>query len=278
MDDAQNNVCSNQSTSRSHYKVGCVSYLNAKPLIAGLDQAYPNIDVRYDVPSNLLDDLLTDQVDIALCPVVDYFRSELPLKIVPVGGICSRARTLTVCLFSKTPIEQLTEIHADTDSHTSVNLLRVIMAKQYNQHPNIVNFDARASIGDTPKAMLLIGDKVVTSSPKAVQYPYQLDLGQAWAKLTGLPFMFATWLAKEKTNLGDLPQWLNKNRKRNQPRCHDLAKKYAHEHGWPQSLAYDYLTKNLHYDVGEKELAAMKLFAQYLYELKLIDQVRDLNL
>lgn len=278
MDDAQNSVCSNQSTNRSQFKVGCVSYLNAKPLIAGLDQSYPNIDVKYDVPSNLLDDLLDDQVDIALCPVVDYFRSELPLKIVPVGGICSQDRTLTVCLFSKTPIEQLTEIHADTDSHTSVNLLRVIMAKQYQQQPTIINFDARKSMKQLPNAMLLIGDKVVTSSPKAVQYPYQLDLGQAWAQLTGLPFMFATWLAKEQTKLGDLPLWLNKNRKRNQPRCHDLAQKYAHEHGWPESLAYDYLTKNLHYDVGEKELAAMKLFAEYLFELNLIQQVRDLNL
>ena len=40
-----------------------------------------------------------------------------------------------------------------------------------------------------PQAMLLIGDKVVTASPPATDYPHQLDLGEAWKTLTGLPFV-----------------------------------------------------------------------------------------
>jgi chorismate dehydratase len=259
------------------YRVGCVSYLNSKPLIAGLTATHPSVHVRYDVPSKLLDDLLADKVDIALCPVVDYFRSPELLKVVPVGGICSKGHTLTVCLFSRTPIEQLTEIHADTDSHTSVNLLRVIMAKRYKQNVTIVPYNTRHAEPLTPNAMLLIGDKVVTDSPKAVEYPYQLDLGQAWAALTGLPFMFATWLAKQDTSLGDLPQWMSENLKRNQPRRSELASEFANQHGWPEALAYEYLTENLHYEVGPKELKAMQLFATHLHELKLLETLRPLK-
>lgn len=265
------------SQSKHQYRVGCVSYLNSKPLIAGLTTAHPSVHVRYDVPSHLLDDLLADKVDVALCPVADYFNSPTPLKIVPSGGICSRDHTLTVCLFSRSPIEELKAIHADTDSHTSVNLLRVIMAKQYLQTVEIIPYNTRSKDDLTPNAMLLIGDKVVTESPKAVAYPYQLDLGAAWARMTGLPFMFATWLAKEETDLGELPRWLSDNLDHNLKHREALAKEFAQRHGWPDVLAHEYLTKNLHYQVGREELEAMELFARYLYELHLIDKPQTLT-
>lgn len=258
------------------YRVGCVSYLNSKPLIAGLTTAHPSVHVRYDVPSHLLSDLLAGEVDVALCPVADYFHCRTPLKIVPSGGICSKDHTLTVCLFSRTPIEELKQIHADTDSHTSVNLLRVIMAKQYLQTVEIIPFNTRSKEKLDPNAMLLIGDKVVTESPKAVEYPYQLDLGAAWARMTGLPFMFATWLAKQDTDLGQLPRWLGDNLEHNLPRRAEIAEEFAVRHGWPQALAMEYLTENLHYKVGQPELDAMKLFGRYLHELHLIDAVQEL--
>ncbi|MAX25131.1 MAG: hypothetical protein CMJ19_11570 [Phycisphaeraceae bacterium] len=266
------------SQTEHDYRVGCVSFLNSKPLIAGLTTAYPSVHVRYDVPSHLLADLLDDKVDVALCPVVDYFTSPTPLKLVPCGGICSRDHTLTVCLFSRTPIEELTEIHADTDSHTSVNLLRVIMAKQYLQSVNIVPFNRHKEADLSPNAMLLIGDKVVTESPKAVEYPYQLDLGAAWARMTGLPFMFATWLAKEEKDLGQLSHWMNEILEYNMSRREAIAAEFAQRHGWPQALAHEYMTKNLHYEVGKDELAAMELFGKYMHELKLIESPRPVTL
>ena len=69
------------------WRVGCVSYLNAKPLIHGMEEAADaaRARARYDVPSRLLDDLLSGAVDVALCPVIDYFRSPRPLVVVPSG-------------------------------------------------------------------------------------------------------------------------------------------------------------------------------------------------
>lgn len=265
------------SSSNHDYRVGCVSYLNSKPLIAGLTTSHPSVHVRYDVPSHLLEDLLAGEVDVALCPVADYFNTTEPLKIVPAGGICSRDHTLTVCLFSRSPIEELKEIYADTDSHTSVNLLRVIMAKQYLQSVKIIPYNTRSKDMLTPNAMLLIGDKVVSESPKAVEYPYQLDLGAAWARMTGLPFMFAIWLAKEETDLGDLPRWLSENLEHNLEHREALAREFALRHGWPEALALEYLTKNLHYQVGREELDAMTLFGKYLHELHIIDTPRPLT-
>ena len=61
-------------------RIGCVGYLNAKPLIDGLEGLADPV-VRLDVPSALLEDLQRREVDIALCPVIDYYRSTEPLVI-----------------------------------------------------------------------------------------------------------------------------------------------------------------------------------------------------
>ncbi len=267
------------------YRIGCVSYLNAKPLIAGIEQFSPQVNVQYDVPSRLLSDLLQGQVDLALCPVIDYFQSTDPLQIVPVGCISSQRQTLTVRLFSQCPIDQITEVHADTDSRTSVMLLQIIMAAQYNCPIHIIPFcanpfqspkPARKIPSEGPQSMLLIGDKVVTNSPKAITYPYQLDLGEAWANLTELPFVFAVWMTREGTDLGDLPQQLEQTRLANHQRIEALVEEFASVHDWPDDLAMRYFTKHLQYQLEQPERQAIERFGQMLVQQDLLEQTKPL--
>ncbi|MCC7146072.1 MAG: hypothetical protein IT443_06465, partial [Phycisphaeraceae bacterium] len=129
-------------------RVGCVSFLNSKPLIDSFEKVSPadrDVQVRYDVPSRLLDDLENSQVDIALCPVIDYFRSCLDLLIVPVGGIACRGPTLTVRLYSRIPLPKIQRVWVDTDSHTSVALLRVLLDQLYHLHPQLIPYPAPGS-------------------------------------------------------------------------------------------------------------------------------------
>lgn len=264
------------------YRVGCVSYLNAKPLIAGLDDE-PGITVKPDVPARLLKDLESGEVDIALCPAFDFFASQQPLELVPVGAIGCEGPTLTVRLYSQVPIDQITTLHADTDSHTSVALAQVLLAKLFNVRPKMVDYDARertaeGRIDESPQAMLLIGDKVVTGSPLAVQYPYQMDLGEGWHELTGLPFVFATWMTRVGSDLGDLPERLHDRLETNLPQRLLIAERYAEQHGWPNDLAEHYLIDVLRYQVGKPELDAIAQFGRLLHELGLVDHLRELIL
>lgn len=260
------------------HRVGCVSYLNAKPLIAGLEDE-PKIEVRTDVPARLLADLESGEVDIALCPVFDFFSSAHELALVPVGAIGCEGPTLTVRLYSQVSIEQITTLHADTDSHTSVALAQVLLAKLFGVRPKMVDYDARertaeGRIDESPEAMLLIGDKVVTGSPLAVQYPYQLDLGEGWHELTGLPFVFAMWMTRAGSDLGDLPTYLRARLAANLPQRLLIAERYARQHGWPSDLAEHYLIDVLRYEVGERELEAVERFGQHVSELDLVDYPR----
>ncbi len=263
-------------------RVGCVGYLNAKPLIEGLmDQADP--EVRLDVPSALLTDLQSGDVDIALCPVIDYYRSEQELAVVPVGCIASDGPTKTVRLFSREPIEQVTRIHADADSHTSVALLSVLMQELFGQRPEVIAFDAlhdAASGGRLSEhaAMLLIGDKVVTNAPPTEAYPHQLDLGEAWKQLTGLPFVFAVWMARAGCDLDTLPAQLADQRARNAEQIESIAKRYGESHGWTFPLAHDYLQNVLSYTFGPREHEAIDTFARLAKRYGLIEQVYPLNM
>lgn len=265
-------------------RLGCVSFLNAKPLIEGVSERF-GVDVRYDVPSQLLDDLLSGQVDVALCPVIDLFTSSEPLEIVPCGCIGCDGPTLTVRLYSQSPIEELDTIYADTDSHTSVALLRLLYRMRHNRTLNLIDFHARERVADGkmvehPEAMLLIGDKVVTDSPPAVTYPYQLDLGEAWKELTGLPFVFAVWMTRPATRLGDLPEQLSETLEANlkPDQLETIIQTHAESHGWPADLAHSYLGRILSYRFESPQLEAVSRFAEHLIAHNLIRNPRPIML
>lgn len=259
--------------------IGAVSYLNTLPLVHTLDRR-PEIRLIRKVPAALLPDLENGLLDIALCPVIDAQTSSRELVIVPSGAIGSRSRTLTVRIFSRRPLDQIDHLHVDGDSHTSVALAQVIFHRQFGRHPKVSPLnDVSALEGNKDlEATLLIGDKVVTAEPSPVTFPHQLDLGEAWRNLTGLPFVFATWLAPPEAQLGDLPVTLSEIRKDNHAKIKSLVHDWAREHHWPEASALNYLRDLLDYEIGPPQLAAIRLFWNECAELGLIEGPRTIEI
>jgi len=250
---------SSHHSSAPPLRLGSVSFLNARPLIYGLEEA-PGIEVKLDVPSRLLDGLIDGRFDVALLPIIDYQRVA-GLRLLTSGGIGCDGPTLTVRIFSSTPIEQIQTLACDTDSHTSVALARVMLAEQFQIRPEFVPLDASHTRGDA--ARLLIGDKVVCEEPRDL--PYQLDLGEAWKRQTGLPFVFAAWTARAGVELGDLPQKLIAARRLGLAQVDSIVAAHAVPRGWPAHIAREYLTRNLKYDIGLRDLEAIRLFHRLTY-------------
>ncbi len=259
--------------------IGAVGYLNALPLVHTLDRR-TGIRLVRKVPAALLDDLEAGRLDIALCPVIDVQTSSRDLLVVPSGAIGSRSRTLTVRVFSKRPLDRIEQLHVDGDSHTSVALAQVIFHRLFGRTLEISPLRDPAGLEERAdlEAALLIGDKVVTAEPDSARFPHQLDLGEAWRDLTGMPFVFATWLASADADLGDLPQMLDEIRRDNCARLHVLAGPWAREHGWPEDAALTYLRDLLDYDLGPTQLAAMRLFWKECAELGLIDGLKKIEI
>jgi chorismate dehydratase len=235
--------------------IGCVSYLNAKPLIYGLQHA-ANIRLSLDVPAKLIDGLRAESFDVALLPVIDVQRLA-DLRVLTSGGIGCDGPTLTVRIFSKVPMSEISVLACDPHSHSSVALARVLLAEMHDRHPEFVGFDAR-NPSSSPQAILLIGDKVVCEEPDG--FAYQVDLGEAWKQMTGLPFVFAAWVARGGVELGHLPDQLRESKQQGMAHLNEIVERDAIPRGWPADLAMRYMTEYLKYDIGPRQLRAIRLF------------------
>jgi chorismate dehydratase len=245
----------------SRLRVGSVSFLNAKPLIYGLEES-PRVELFLDVPANLLDGLKEKRFDVALLPVIDYQRME-GLRVLTAGGIGCDGPTLTVRIFSPVPIDRIRSLACDTDSHTSVALARVILAERYGLTPEFMELPPGHRSSPTPNpesgaARLLIGDKVITDAP--ADLPYQLDLGEAWKQWTDLPFVFAAWMARDGVELGDLPSLLATARREGLKHVDEIIARHGRAKGWPDGIARQYLTQYLQFHITDRHLEAIRLF------------------
>jgi chorismate dehydratase len=178
------------------WRIGAVSYLNTRPLLLGFAQAgFKNrIDLVKSYPAKIAQDLLAGQIDIGLVPVAILPELSNP-HIVSKYVIGTNGAVASVALFSEVPIAQIKSIYLDYQSRTSVQLLKILLAQYWKVE---VNFLKAAEgyidqiLGTT--AGVIIGDRALENLAK---YPYIYDLGLAWKQHTGLPFVFAAWVANQ---------------------------------------------------------------------------------
>jgi chorismate dehydratase len=257
-------------------RIATVSYLNALPLIAGLERER-GIALSRMVPSGLLATIEAGAADLALCPVIDFQTSSVDLEIVPSGAIGCDGPALTVKLFSRLPFADLRSVVIDGESHTSVALLRIVLHELHDCQP-VFTPSSHAARQTDADALLLIGDKVVTSTPDPSGFRHQLDLGAAWKTITGKPFVFATWMTRSGVDLGDAPARVEELRRFNRSRTAELAADHAKGRGWPEALAFEYLNRNLSYELGDRELAGIEEFWRRCRDLGIIEGVRPMRL
>ena len=249
--------------------IGVVGFLNTIPLISGI-QNLASISMHVQVPAAQIGMLESGEVDMALCSVIDLVHSSRPMQVVPAGMLGCAGKTLTVRLYSRVPIDRISRVHCDRDSHTSVELLKVILREAHGTCPEQVQFDATSSAGipEDIESLLLIGDKVVTSSIPDHLAAHQMDLGEAWHQLTGLPFVFATWLCPAELDPRRLQRVretaliLDHMRRRNAIRLPELAARYAPRFGWDEDLARHYFVDLLRYDFDEEAMAGLQRFLE----------------
>lgn len=253
------------------HRIASVSFLNARPLIYGLDRD-PQVSLQLDVPSRLLDCLQSGSADVALLPTIDYQRMD-DLQVIPAGGIGCDGQTLTVRIFARQPIETIRSLACDTDSHTSVALARIILGERYGIRPEFV--EGVRSTGKSDEAVLLIGDKVVCEEPAG--YSHQYDLGEEWKVLTGLPFVFAVWTSRAGLELGDLPDRLTKARQDGLQHVDELIEQFGTPRGWPLGLARQYLTEYLQFQIESPQLEAIRRFHELARKYGIIPSVRPLR-
>lgn len=255
------------------WRLGVVSYLNAKPLIVGLDHD-PGVEMAFDVPARLPAMLDQRDVDVALVPVVDLFAPGRNWSIISNACIACNGETLTVRVFSRGPAEKIRRLHVDGDSHTSVVLARVIWKEMYGVDLDVLPWHGREKDPDC-EAVLLIGDKVVSHS--LVDLDQETDLGSAWKSLTSLPFVFAVWAAPADLDTGDLADRLAQARDAGVRSAELIAEDFGPGQGFPVAIAKRYLTARLKFTMTERYRDGLRRFMELALKHGLIAPQRELT-
>ena len=178
-------------------KISAVSYLNTVPFIHGLKQSelIHNIDLQLDYPSICADKLINGIVDLALVPVA-VIPKLLQAHIISDYCIGANGAVDTVCLYSDVPITEIESIALDYQSRTSVALLKILLKEYWQLNPELKKADVGFEENIKGKhAALVIGDRAFALNDK---HAYIYDLSAIWKEMTGLPFVFAAWVANKK--------------------------------------------------------------------------------
>jgi chorismate dehydratase len=248
-------------------RIGAVNYLNTKPLIHDLERLAPEADLVLEVPSRLAEDLAAGRLDVALIPVIEYFRAG-SYTIVPDIAIASRGPVLSVTLFSRVPWADIRRVALDAGSRTSAALTEILLRKRYGVSPALVPLplDRAAEDVDTD-AVLLIGDRAMRACLPG--FAHAFDLGQEWFDWTGLPFVYAVWAVRDGVDLGAVAPALREAKRRGCGRVGPIAQDEAPRLGLDAGFCRRYLSNIIHFDLGPREQAGLNHYYRLAAELRL---------
>lgn len=255
-------------------RIGAVNYLNSKPLIEGLSELLPEAEISLDYPSRLAEDLEAGLLDVALIPSIEVLR-HADYEIVSDACVATQGPVLSVKLYSRVPFGEIRTLALDAGSRTSATLARIMLTERFGVSPRLEALPFERSLDSTKTdAVLLIGDRAMHAPTETFAATW--DLGEEWLRWTGLPFVFAVWAAKGRTELGLVEEALGQARDRGLERAAEIARREAPQLEISETLAYDYLTKNLHFRLGRAERRGLKLFSQLSSRLGLAPEGADL--
>lgn len=239
-------------------RIGAVGYLNARPLWHALRGA-PDVDLRTDVPAECARLLHAGTIDLGLVPVVELLRGPVTYDIVPGLAIGCLGPVLSVSLFTRRPLSAVRSIALDTSSRSSVGLVRVLCRHHFGLTPTLVDappdLPAMLEIAD---AALLIGDPALDAP---ILYPdvQVIDLGEAWQAFTGLPFVFAAWIARPGAVTPDLVARLHEARRAGAAAIPTIAQDASDSPARADALER-YLRHNIRYDLDAPALSGLSRY------------------
>ena len=252
------------------YRVGGVQFLNARPLVYGLED-HDHILLEAAPPSQLASGIESGHYHAALVPSIDYQATGENWTILPVAAIGSAGKVLTVQVFSHCRPEEIETLAVDPDSHTSIALAQVVWSLRYRRQLEIVPLHGAPA---DRHAILLIGDKVLEHLDR---WPHAVDLGREWNELTSVPFVYAFWAARQNADWTALVTILRRACELGTADIDGIVARYGQEHGFDAALGKEYLTRNLSFAFGRREKEGLARFYELAHELNLIPENKPLQ-
>lgn len=268
-------------------RVGRIPYINCYPVYGAIDRGLIRLDAELvdGVPTALNRDMAAGTLDVSVISAVEYARDAKKYLLLPDLSICSDGPVRSVVLFSKRPASELQgrRVLVSRSSMTSVALLELLFENVWDARPTFV--PANAELADVAQfgeeehdARLVIGDaalhlwsrlrspELYSADTGLAEYRYAYDLGSEWKQWTGLPFVFAVWVAQRTAPVADslaVHAKLIASRDWGLAHLETLAAQAAIATGVERAVCLEYLS-GLDYGLSYQHLAGLTEFFRRL--------------
>jgi chorismate dehydratase len=257
-------------TNDAVFRLAASTYLNSAPLIWSFlhGSKRGTVDFVDAVPARCARLLSAGEVDAALVPVIEYQR--IPGgALVPDVCVGSQKEVLSVVLVSKSAqLENIRSVALDESSRTSATLVRVIFREFLRREPEWTtrspNLDEMLERND---AALIIGDPGMTFSRKGLRV---WDMAALWREHTGLGFVFAMWMVRDKRIDVDFAG----ARDEGLTQIEQIVSAYKDK--IPMDLK-KYLTENIVYRIDDSMERGLQLYFDLAFKHGLIERVKPLR-
>lgn len=259
-------------------QIGTVPFCNAWPLTKFLPEMLPGCNIVPLLPSQMQFRLITHHLDMVMMPIVELM--SMPNGLI-LGNTCIAClgAVESVLLMSKKPIKKIETVSLDVASRCSVTLADVLFRAFCKTKPEKYKLETDADLENVPSdAFVVIGDRALSFEPSE-KWEYRYDLGELWYDATGLPFVFAAWIASAG------PDWkangvieaVQKARDKGVASIDTILKENTDRLPVDSlHMMYDYFTIAIHYTLGEDEIVSMNTFLDLAHKYEIIPQRRPL--
>jgi chorismate dehydratase len=285
-------------------RISIVEFLNTAPLVWGFTDGplAGRYDLSFAVPSQCAEDLRAGRVDVGIIPSIEYQRMENVVAL-PGMAVAAKNEVRSLLVISKVPVEQAESFALDTNSRSSVGLVRLLCRRHWNITPEFIDSapdpdqmlaraDAALIIGDPALNLRLRMDALEAKVPQAenccgrdgneqliknVQTLFVYDVAQQWREMTGLPCVLAIWVARRGMVTPEIVADFQASREYGLARIPEIAEGAALKLDLPPRDLERYLSENIDFSLDEENLAGLRLYYEECARAGLIPRARELE-
>ena len=267
-------------------RVGHITYANCAPFFHYLAASGFGGRIVPGVPSRLNAMLAAGDIDVSPSSSFEYARNWREYLLLPGQSISSFGPVRSVLLFSVRRLEELdhTTIHLTGESATSVNLLKILLQEfllQRHCHYEVAEGDVETLVEGGGSA-LLIGDRALRMRLSRNAWKCCYDLGELWARFTGLPFVFALWILRrdaarrQPEAVRQLLTQLGAARQRAFASLEELAAASEERFWYPEEELVAYW-RCMDYDLSTPHIAGLQLYCDLCLRHGLLEERPELQ-
>jgi chorismate dehydratase len=216
-------------------------------------------------------------LDAAFLTPIDYARESSLYYIVPRVVVASQKGDRSVSLHFRGGVKKIATVAIDPSSVSEIILAQIILAEQFDIHPQFVPYQGTLEEAlAKADAALILGDDSIRLAQNKKDF---LDLVEEWTDLTGLPYVHGFWTGREHALTADEISGLQQQCADGLELIDEIAATAPREHhlgSLTHSDIRDYLS-GLTYEFADDVEEGLKEFFRYAFYHAILPDVPELQ-